>query len=120
VESSCASCGATVHYFIAALSPDSRLVAAIDTRGDVAHVWNAITGAPVAESGGVTIEDPGGPLSSWPTGPAPASPARPATSCRCEARRWDVRAAAVRPVSRMATAHNAQNAAYVNSERVWF
>jgi WD40 repeat protein len=41
--------GARLHYFIAALSPGSRLVAAIDTRGDVAHVWDAITGAPVAE-----------------------------------------------------------------------
>ncbi|HEX7836194.1 MAG TPA: WD40 repeat domain-containing protein, partial [Kofleriaceae bacterium] len=41
--------GARLRYFIAALSPDGRLVAAIDTKGDVAHVWEAATGAPVAE-----------------------------------------------------------------------
>jgi len=41
--------GARLRYFIAALSPDGRLVAAINTQGDVAHVWDAATGAPVAE-----------------------------------------------------------------------
>ncbi len=41
--------GARLRYFLAALSPDGRLVSAIDTRGDVAHVWDAFTGAPIAE-----------------------------------------------------------------------
>jgi YD repeat-containing protein len=41
--------GTRLRYFIAALSPDGRLVAAIDTQGDVAHVWDAATGALVAE-----------------------------------------------------------------------
>ncbi len=57
-----ASTGALVHtlkhpradgkpsrYFIAAVSPDGRLVAAIDTTGAVAHVWDAVSGAPLAE-----------------------------------------------------------------------
>jgi WD40 repeat protein len=57
-----ASTGALVHtlkqqrsggrpsrYFVAALSPDDRLVAAIDTAGAVAHVWDAVSGAPLAE-----------------------------------------------------------------------
>jgi len=51
--------GATLRYFIAALSPDGRLVAAIDTRGDVAHVWDAVTGAPVAEIRNDGLEFPG-------------------------------------------------------------
>jgi WD40 repeat protein/serine/threonine protein kinase len=51
--------GATLRYFIAALSPDGRLVAAIDTRGDVAHVWDAVTGTPVAEIRNDGLEFPG-------------------------------------------------------------
>jgi WD40 repeat protein len=45
--------------FIAALSADGRLVAAIDTRGDVVHVWDAVTGAPVAEIRTDGLESPG-------------------------------------------------------------
>jgi WD40 repeat protein len=41
--------GAKLHYYLAALSPDGKLVAAIDAKGDVAHVWDAITGAPITE-----------------------------------------------------------------------
>jgi WD40 repeat protein/serine/threonine protein kinase len=51
--------GARLRYFMAALSPDGRLVAAIDTRGDVAHVWDAGTGAPVAEIRNDGLEFPG-------------------------------------------------------------
>jgi serine/threonine protein kinase len=60
--------GARLRYFIAALSPDGRLVAAIDTRGDVAHVWDAVTGAPVAEIRNDGLEFPGlafSPDGSW-------------------------------------------------------
>ncbi|HEX7836447.1 MAG TPA: hypothetical protein VF469_03240, partial [Kofleriaceae bacterium] len=60
--------GAKLRYFIAALSPDSRLVAAIDTRGDVAHVWDTVTGAPVAEIRNDGLEWPGlafSPDGSW-------------------------------------------------------
>jgi WD40 repeat protein len=35
--------------FVAAISFDGRLVSAIDAAGTVAHVWDAITGAPLAE-----------------------------------------------------------------------
>ncbi|TMQ09175.1 MAG: hypothetical protein E6J91_31065, partial [Deltaproteobacteria bacterium] len=41
--------GARLRYYIVALSSDGKLVAAIDAKGDVAHVWDAITGALVAE-----------------------------------------------------------------------
>jgi WD40 repeat protein/serine/threonine protein kinase len=57
-----ASTGALVHtlsqprvdgrpsrYFVAALSPNGRLVAAIDTVGTVAHVWDAVSGVSLAE-----------------------------------------------------------------------
>jgi serine/threonine protein kinase/WD40 repeat protein len=40
---------APVRYFRAALSPDGRLVAAIDTQGAIAHVWGVDTEAQVAE-----------------------------------------------------------------------
>jgi WD40 repeat protein/serine/threonine protein kinase len=36
-------------YYAVAMSPDGMLVAAIGTRGDVANVWDATTGEPVAE-----------------------------------------------------------------------
>jgi WD40 repeat protein len=42
--------GARVRYFAVALSPDGRLVAAIDDRGDATRVWDAATGATVAEA----------------------------------------------------------------------
>jgi WD40 repeat protein len=41
--------GKPVRYFALALSPDGRLAAAIDTAGTVAHVWEAVAGAPLAE-----------------------------------------------------------------------
>ncbi len=41
--------GTPSRYFIAAVSSDGRLVAAIDTTGAVAHVWDARSGAPLAE-----------------------------------------------------------------------
>jgi WD40 repeat protein len=41
--------GKSSRYFAAAFSPDGRLVAAIDTAGAVAHVWDAVSGAPLAE-----------------------------------------------------------------------
>jgi WD40 repeat protein/serine/threonine protein kinase len=41
--------GKRSRYLYVAWSPDDRLVAAIDARGEVAHVWSARTGAPVAE-----------------------------------------------------------------------
>ena len=50
--------GARVRYFIAALSPDGRLVAAIDDGGSIAHVWNAVTGAVVAEIRNDGLESP--------------------------------------------------------------
>jgi WD40 repeat protein len=36
-------------YYAVAMSPGGKLVAAIDTKGEVAHVWDAGTGAPIAE-----------------------------------------------------------------------
>jgi WD40 repeat protein/serine/threonine protein kinase len=36
-------------YYIVALSPDGKLVAAIDTKGEVAHVWDMATGSLLAE-----------------------------------------------------------------------
>jgi WD40 repeat protein len=41
--------GKPSRYFVVALSPDDKLVAAIDTTGTVAHVWDAVSGAPLAE-----------------------------------------------------------------------
>jgi WD40 repeat protein/serine/threonine protein kinase len=41
--------GKPARFFALALSPDGRLVAAIDTAGAVAHVWDAVSGAPLAE-----------------------------------------------------------------------
>jgi len=41
--------GKPADYFTGALSPDGRLVSAIDSDGSRAHVWNMITGAPLAE-----------------------------------------------------------------------
>jgi WD40 repeat protein/serine/threonine protein kinase len=50
--------GARVRYFLAALSPDGRLIAAIDDGGRVAHVWDATTGALVAEVRNDGLESP--------------------------------------------------------------
>jgi WD40 repeat protein len=41
--------GKSSRYFIASFSPDDKLVAAIDTTGAVTHVWDAKSGAPLAE-----------------------------------------------------------------------
>jgi WD40 repeat protein len=41
--------GKPASYWIAAISPDGNRVAAIDVNGDVAHVWDANSGAPLAE-----------------------------------------------------------------------
>jgi WD40 repeat protein len=41
--------GKPSRYVVVALSPDGKLVAAIDLLGAVAHVWDAGTGAPLAE-----------------------------------------------------------------------
>ena len=41
--------GKLSRYGIVAASRDGRLVAAIDIKGDVAHVWDMATGAPLAE-----------------------------------------------------------------------
>ena len=46
-------------YFVVALSLDGRLVAAIDAAGSMAHVWDAITGAPLAELRNDPMEFPG-------------------------------------------------------------
>jgi WD40 repeat protein len=51
--------GARLRYFIAALSPDGTLVAAIDTEGSVAHVWDATTGTFVTEIRNDGLESPG-------------------------------------------------------------
>jgi WD40 repeat protein len=40
--------GKPVDYYVGAISPDGRLVAAIDSAGLLAHVWDASTGAPLA------------------------------------------------------------------------
>jgi len=36
-------------YYIAAMSPDGKLVAAIDAAGSSAHVWDSVTGAPLTQ-----------------------------------------------------------------------
>jgi hypothetical protein len=41
--------GKPTRYYLVAISPDGKLAAAIDTMGMVAHVWDARTGARVAE-----------------------------------------------------------------------
>ena len=41
--------GKRLRYFMVKVSPDGKLVAAIDTAGAVAHVWNASTGDLVAQ-----------------------------------------------------------------------
>jgi WD40 repeat protein len=41
--------GARLRYYIVATSPGNRLIAAIDAKGEVAHVWDATAGAPIAE-----------------------------------------------------------------------
>jgi len=41
--------GTPRRYYATALSPDGKLIAAIDTLGAVAHVWDAVSGAPLAE-----------------------------------------------------------------------
>ena len=41
--------GTAPRYYAVAMSPDGRFVAAIDTRGAVAHVWDAASGEPIAE-----------------------------------------------------------------------
>jgi len=38
-------------YYLATMSPDGHLVAAMDAAGSAAHVWDAVTGAPVAQLG---------------------------------------------------------------------
>jgi len=40
---------ASLPYFRVAMSPDAKLVAAIDTRGDISNVWDATTGEVIAE-----------------------------------------------------------------------
>src|SRR5512147_1842655 len=51
-------------YFAVALSPDGRLVAAIDAAGSMVHVWDAITGAPLAKLPNAPLESPGVAFSS--------------------------------------------------------
>jgi len=41
--------GRRLRYYVVALSPDGTIVAAVDTTGEIAHVWDADTGAPLAE-----------------------------------------------------------------------
>ena len=41
--------GAPSDFYRAAISPDGRLVAAIDAAGSAVHVWDAVTGGSVAE-----------------------------------------------------------------------
>jgi WD40 repeat protein/serine/threonine protein kinase len=41
--------GTKPRYYVVALSPDGKLVAAIDTKGEVADIWDVATGAPIAE-----------------------------------------------------------------------
>jgi WD40 repeat protein/serine/threonine protein kinase len=50
--------GVRLRYFIAALSPDGKLVAALDAKGNVAHVWDTITGALVADIRNDGMESP--------------------------------------------------------------
>jgi serine/threonine protein kinase len=38
-----------LRYYLLAVSPDGKFVAAIDVKGDFAHVWDLGTGAPMAE-----------------------------------------------------------------------
>jgi WD40 repeat protein/serine/threonine protein kinase len=40
--------GSTLRYYLVALSPEGDLVAAIDTMGAVTHVWDAVSGEPLA------------------------------------------------------------------------
>jgi serine/threonine protein kinase len=47
-----------MHYFTAEMSPDGRLVAAIDTTGAVVHVWDAGTGAVLAQLAGKGMDWP--------------------------------------------------------------
>jgi len=46
-------------YFVGALSADGRLVAAIDAAGAVVHVWDAVTGAPLAKLRNDPMDFPG-------------------------------------------------------------
>jgi WD40 repeat protein len=41
--------GTRPRYYAVAMSPDSKLVAAIELKGEVAHVWDASTGGSLAE-----------------------------------------------------------------------
>ena len=41
--------GTPRRYYATALSPDTKLVAAIDMTGSVTHVWDSASGAPLAE-----------------------------------------------------------------------
>jgi serine/threonine protein kinase/WD40 repeat protein len=41
--------GASAGYFVVAVSPDRRFIAAMDTMGSVVDVWDAATGTPVIE-----------------------------------------------------------------------
>jgi WD40 repeat protein len=51
--------GSKLRYAIAALSPDGKVVAAIDAMGEITHVWDTATGAPVAELRNAPLEFPG-------------------------------------------------------------
>ncbi len=50
--------GKPSRYFALALSPDGRLVAAIDTAGTMAHVWDAMSGSPLAKLRNDTADFP--------------------------------------------------------------
>jgi len=46
------------HYYAVAMSSGGKLVAAIDTTGEIADVWDAATGAPIAEIRNDALEFP--------------------------------------------------------------
>jgi serine/threonine protein kinase/WD40 repeat protein len=50
--------GKKVRYWMVAASPDGKVIAAIDTEGEVARVWDADTGVPLAELRNVAAEAP--------------------------------------------------------------
>jgi WD40 repeat protein/serine/threonine protein kinase len=50
--------GQRARYFMAAMAPDGRSVAAIDVRGTLAHVWDASTGELIVEIPNVTGANP--------------------------------------------------------------
>ncbi len=51
--------GAGLRYYLVALSPNGKLVAAIDIRGEVTHVWDTVTAVPVAEIRNQGVKFPG-------------------------------------------------------------